>query len=87
MNDEGALARRPRQNQLSAAESTTAAQPPPRLIIEIPLECRVRLRVNAGSLEDERRLRVWLRTALERRESMTAAITKWLDEQDEREAA
>jgi hypothetical protein len=51
------------------------------LCVEIPLEGKARLRIEACSLEDELRLRHWLRTALSRRESLTEALEHWLDEE------
>lgn len=59
----------------------------PRLVLEIPLECRGRVEIQADSLEDEIRLRMWLRRALIRRQSLSAAITEWLDSTEERQAA
>jgi hypothetical protein len=63
---------------------------PPRIVIEILLESRGCAHIVADSFEDELGLRRWLRHALDRRQSLTAAISDWLDEldaRDERRAA
>jgi hypothetical protein len=62
-------------------------RPAPRLVVEIPLECRGSVRIQAESLEAELPLRIWLRQALIRRQSLTAAITEWLASTEERKAA
>jgi hypothetical protein len=56
----------------------------PRLIVEIPIEGKARLRIEADSYEDEVRFRLWLRRALARRESLSESLGNWLDliEQD-----
>jgi phytoene/squalene synthetase len=53
----------------------------------IPLEGLARFHVRADSLEDEYRLRRWLRYAVRRRRSLSAEIDRYLDHLDEREAA
>lgn len=60
---------------------------PPALVIELSLEGRSRIRVQAGCFEDERRLVDWLRSALERREPLDSVVRRWLDGHEMREAA
>ena len=59
----------------------------PRIVIEIDLESRARVRIDAETAEDELRLRDWLRCALERRRSLSSEIVRFLDYLDERQAA
>jgi hypothetical protein len=59
----------------------------PQLIIEIRLEGRATRSIVAETETDERRLRDWLRHALDRRSSLSDEIVQWLDELDVREAA
>ena len=60
----------------------------PSLLIEIPLEGKARVRIVADSVEDERRLRRWLRAALVRRGHVLATdLITLCDELDRREAA
>jgi hypothetical protein len=60
------------------SERTTRFRPP-RLVLELPIEGKARLRINADSYEDEIRFRVWLRRALIRRESLSESLRDWLD--------
>jgi hypothetical protein len=59
----------------------------PRVVLVIPIESRAVPYIDAGSHEDELRLRQWLRQALSRRESLSVGLLRWLDALDEREAA
>jgi hypothetical protein len=70
--------------------STGVGQGTPRLILEIPLECRGKIHIVADSFEAELRLRRWLRYALVRREPLSEALIGFLDNldaRDERRAA
>jgi hypothetical protein len=87
MNDEGALARRPRPEQVSRPRERSNEPRPPALVIELPLEGFARIYLHANSREDEMRLRRWLRVAIKRRQSLSAALDQYLDHLDEREAA
>lgn len=75
--------RRPLTNDCDETSTSGA----PALVIEIPFESRARLPIRADTHEDEVRLREWLRFALRRRESLTQALSRYLDQLDEREAA
>jgi hypothetical protein len=59
----------------------------PRLVIENPLEGRGRATIDAATHEDEMRMRVWLRAALEHRRPLTDWVEDVLDRLDDRECA
>ena len=59
-------------------ERTTRSRQP-RLILELPIEGKARVRIDADSYEDEFRFRLWLRRALLRRESFSESLNDWLD--------
>jgi hypothetical protein len=62
---------------------------PPRLIIELEYEQPGRIVLHAATLEDERRLRFWLRraSAMEALPEIAARLLDDLDEFDQRFAA
>jgi hypothetical protein len=62
-------------------------RPAPRLVLEIALESQAKPTIVASSHEDELRLRGWLRQALDRRESLSKGLERWLDVLDARDAA
>ena len=78
MNDEAARQGRP-ANDLSRRSEITTRSGLPRLILELPIEGRARLRIDADSYEDEIRFRLWLRRALARRESFSQSLGDWLN--------
>jgi hypothetical protein len=64
-NDEGRPAGAPRSLHLTL-EGDGSREPgrrEPRLVVEVPLEGRPRVTIDAARLEDELRLRAWLRAA------------------------
>jgi hypothetical protein len=83
MNDEAARQGRP-DDYAQRSRKTVAA---PRVVIEIPLESKMRPRIVADSREDEIRFRGWFRAALKRRMPLSDELVRWLEELDEREAA
>jgi hypothetical protein len=57
-------------------------RPPPELVIRLPLEGEGIIVLAAGSLEDERRLREWLRRC-RRLDELTGLLLRLLDELDD----
>jgi hypothetical protein len=61
--------------------------PEPRVVIEIPLEGKAGIRIDARTREDELRLRAWFRAALRRRLPLSDELERWLDDLDVLEEA
>ena len=86
MNDEGALARRPRLHLSQVERSAQPGRPAPRLVLVAELEESLRGRLEADTFEDERRLVEAISSPRARRR-LLAAVEDLLDELAGRRAA
>lgn len=74
MNDEAALPGRPATTSIAPSEGTTGRRRVPELHLVVALEELPVVRVVADSLEDELRLRRWLRSQAARRRLFDALL-------------
>jgi hypothetical protein len=82
MNDEAALPGRPDAIQTTPSEGSSDRRRPPSVVIELPLEQPGRITLVAHTLEDERRLRVWLRRSREF-QRLPGILARLLDDLDD----